>query len=90
MDPATRGRLIDRGRQLRLERERRRAPLERLSPREADVLRALAEGQTVARISRTSYVSEATVPSQVSAVLTKLGVSSQLEAVTLTEAADWL
>lgn len=90
MDPVARGHLLARGRLLRLEREQRQAPLERLSPREADVLRALAQGQTVARISETAYVSEATVRSQVRAVLTKLGVSSQLEAVALANAADWL
>jgi two-component system nitrate/nitrite response regulator NarL len=90
MDAGHRLRLLARARQLRGERERRLAPLERLSPREAGVLRALAEGLSVVRICETAHVSEATVRSQVRAVLTKLGVSSQLEAVALAHAAGWV
>lgn len=90
MDAERRRQLLARARLLRVDREQRLEPLERLSPREAHVLRSLAHGLTVVRICETAHVSEATVRSQVRAVLTKLGVSSQLEAVALAHAAGWL
>jgi len=60
-----------------------------LTARESAVLAMLMEGQTVARISAAWYVSEATVRTQVRAVLHKLGVNSQLEAVALATRAGW-
>jgi two-component system, NarL family, nitrate/nitrite response regulator NarL len=60
-----------------------------LTERESAVLAMLMEGQSVARISTASYVSEATVRTQVRAVLHKLGVNSQLEAVALATRAGW-
>jgi DNA-binding NarL/FixJ family response regulator len=60
-----------------------------LTPRESAVLAMLMDGQTVARISAAWYVSEATVRTQVRAVLQKLGVNSQLEAVALATRAGW-
>lgn len=74
-------------------RARRRvvlAPFERLTPREQQVLRALAHGMTVPSIARDWVVSEATVRSQVHAVLSKLSVRSQLEAVASASRAGWL
>jgi DNA-binding NarL/FixJ family response regulator len=62
----------------------------RLTGREAQVLRALGRGENVAAIAAASYVSEATVRSQVRGVLTKLGAGSQLEAVALAHRAGWL
>ena len=53
------------------------------------MLRALAAGHTVGAIAEAWFVSEATVRSQVRAILTKLGVSSQLEAVAMAHAAVW-
>lgn len=76
----------------RLEAEARRRALEpfsELSPREASVLSALMEGQTVGRIAARCYVSEATVRSQVRGILTKLGARSQLEAVALAVKVHW-
>ena len=73
--------MLDEGCRLRTEREQALAPFERLSSREAEVLRALAAGHSVGSIATAWFVSEATVRSQVRAILTKLGVSSQLEAV---------
>lgn len=67
-----------------------RRPFERLSTREQQVLRALANGKPVAEIAAEWFVSEATVRSQVRGVLTKLGVGSQLEAVALALRAGWL
>jgi two-component system, NarL family, nitrate/nitrite response regulator NarL len=60
-----------------------------LTARESAVLAMLMDGQTVARISAACYVSEATVRTQVRAVLHKLGVNSQLEAVALATRAGW-
>lgn len=68
----------------------RTAPFDRLTRREQEVLRALGAGQSVRRIARDWYVSEATVRSQVRGVLTKLGVSSQLEAVAQARQTGWL
>jgi two-component system, NarL family, nitrate/nitrite response regulator NarL len=65
------------------ERERadRLAPFERLTPREAQVLGALMRGETVDQIARRAVVSVATVRTQVKAIRTKLGVSSQVAAI---------
>ena len=65
-------------------------PFERLSSRETQVLQALADGRSVAEIARDWVVSEATVRTQVRAVLTKLGVTSQLAAVAAARRAGWL
>ncbi len=94
-----------RGEQLMGEEERRRwcaearrlrsrtaealAPFERLSAREAEVLHQLTEGRSVGTIAQAWFVSEATVRSQVRAVLTKLGVGSQLEAVAMANRCRW-
>ncbi|MBW8483124.1 LuxR C-terminal-related transcriptional regulator [Actinomadura parmotrematis] len=51
---------------------RRRDPLERLSPREREVLALMAEGRSNAAIARELVVSEATVGKHVGAVLAKL------------------
>ncbi|MBW0103926.1 helix-turn-helix transcriptional regulator [Pseudonocardia sp. KRD-291] len=57
--------------------------LRRLSPRERQVLDLLATGQRAAMIAEQCGLATATVRSQVSSVLAKLEVSSQLEAVAL-------
>ncbi len=55
----------------------------RLSTREREVLERLAEGYRAAAIAEEFVVSLATVRSQIRAVLAKLDVNSQLEAVAL-------
>jgi DNA-binding NarL/FixJ family response regulator len=60
-----------------------------LSQREQEVLGELMDGRTVVEIARSSYVSEATVRTQVRAIRTKLGVTSQLGAVGLATRAHW-
>lgn len=57
--------------------------LARLSSREREVLEQLAEGHRAADIAEHFVVSLATVRTQIRAILTKLEVSSQLEAVAL-------
>jgi DNA-binding NarL/FixJ family response regulator len=74
----------------RVRRNRELAPFESLTPREQQVLRALGDGLTVPRIAEHWVVSEATVRSQVHAVLHKLGVRSQLEAVAAASRVGWL
>ncbi|WP_445258078.1 response regulator [Nocardioides aurantiacus] len=70
-------------------RQETRAPLEDLSTREAHVLRALLAGSSVREIAAAEHVAEATVRSQVRAILRKLDVSSQREAVALAARASW-
>ncbi|GAA4378236.1 response regulator transcription factor [Nocardioides caricicola] len=66
-----------------------RAALATLSRRESEVLGALMTGATVTDIAHTSYVSDATVRTQVKAIRSKLGVSSQLAAVGAANRARW-
>jgi DNA-binding NarL/FixJ family response regulator len=67
----------------------RLAPFERLSPREQVVLSRLVVGEAAEAIAATSFVSLATVRSQIRSVLTKLGVTSQLAAVAVARSAGW-
>jgi two-component system, NarL family, nitrate/nitrite response regulator NarL len=67
----------------------RLAPFAELTPREADVLRALVAGHTVEEIASAAVVAISTVRTQVRAILRKLGVSSQLAAVGLARQAGW-
>jgi DNA-binding NarL/FixJ family response regulator len=65
--------------------------LKALSAREMEVLVALHEGSSVRLIAERADVTEGTVRSQVKAVLRKLGVSSQLQAVAaFRRANEWL
>lgn len=66
-----------------------RERLHSLTPREAEVLRCLMAGRTVRDIAEASVVAEATVRSQVKAVLAKLQVSSQIAAVGAAHHAGW-
>jgi len=90
LDPAERFRLLEELRVSRARRARELEPFHRLTDREADVLRAVANGRTVSQIASEWVVSEATVRSHVRGVLTKLGVGSQLAAVAAARAAGWL
>lgn len=65
------------------------APFARLTAREGSVLAALMDGEGVGQIAASSFVSEATVRSQVRAILAKLGVHSQLEVVAMASRAGW-
>jgi DNA-binding NarL/FixJ family response regulator len=52
--------------------QRSRDPLNRLSPREREVLALVAEGQSNAAIARTLMLSEAAVGKHIGSILTKL------------------
>ena len=68
---------------LAAERRELLAKLERLTQREREVLALLADGQRAQAVADHFVVSLATVRTQIRAVLTKLEVGSQLEAVAL-------
>jgi DNA-binding NarL/FixJ family response regulator len=76
------------GNQRRADRVRL-APFATLSPREKAVLTALLAGESAETIAQRSYVSLATIRSQIRSILVKLGVKSQLAAVALARRADW-
>lgn len=65
------------------------ARLDLLSTREREVLADLMAGRSVREIAERKVVSEATVRTQVKAVLAKLEVGSQLAAVGLAHRVDW-
>ena len=54
------------------------------------MLAAICEGQSAAEIADSSYVSLATVRSQIRAILLKLGVTSQLAAIVAAYRAGWV
>ena len=60
-----------------------------LSVRESEVLEELMSGKSAADIATESYVSIATIRSQIKAILRKLGVNSQLAAVVLAYQVGW-
>ena len=55
--------------------------LRRLTPREAEILRSLAAGETTTQIAETLGISALTVQSHVKSILAKLGVHSRLQAL---------
>lgn len=69
--------------------DERLARLAALTPREAEVLRALTAGRTPGQIAEESYVSVKTVRSHVESIYRKLGVRSQLAAVALATEMGW-
>ena len=67
----------------------RRAPFERLTAREAEVLVALMNGESAEHIAEQSFVGLATVRTQIRSILVKFGVKSQLAAVALARRNRW-
>jgi two-component system, NarL family, nitrate/nitrite response regulator NarL len=66
------------------------APFASLSCREAEVLGELMLGRTVDQIAAASFVTLATVRTQVRAIRGKLGVSTQIAAIARARAAGWV
>jgi DNA-binding NarL/FixJ family response regulator len=66
------------------QREAEAQRISTLTQREQQVLGGLLTGRTAAEIARTKHISMPTVRSHIRAVLTKLGVSSQVAAVAVT------
>lgn len=87
---ATRHDLLAELRRTRSEDRERRRPYERLTPRERQVLARLADGMSATEIASVSFVSVATVRSQIRAILVKLGVTSQLAAVAMATKMEWI
>ncbi|MDQ7907691.1 response regulator transcription factor [Phytohabitans sp. ZYX-F-186] len=78
--PTVTRRLIDEFARLR-PRPREATPLRALTPRETDVLRLIAEGLSNTEIADRLVVSEETVKTHVSRVLSKLGLRDRTQAV---------
>lgn len=67
----------------------RLAPFRALTPREEEVLAALLAGRSAREVAETSYVSLATVRSQINSIFRKLGVNTQVQALVLAREAGW-
>ncbi|MFA9428642.1 response regulator [Egicoccus sp. AB-alg2] len=89
LTPGQREALIDDFTEHRARENERLAVFERLTPKEAYVLRSLMDGATADQIAKEAVVSMATVRTQIRSVLAKLGVNSQLSAVALARKAGW-
>jgi DNA-binding NarL/FixJ family response regulator len=89
LDECERHQLLADLRRHRAELQQRLAPFRALTPKESKVLDELADGKSVEKIATEWVVSEATVRTQVRAVLTKLDVRSQLAAVAKARTAGW-
>lgn len=87
--PGERDELLQGWQERRAQHQHIQSRLEHLTTREAEVLGHLTLGRTVREIATRSFVSEATVRTQVKSILAKLGVSSQLAAVGLAHQVEW-
>lgn len=82
--------LLDELRRQRQARDRKLAPFAKLTAREVAVLRAIATGDTAEEVAASSYVSISTVRSQIRAILQKLGVNSQVQAIAAAHETGWM
>lgn len=87
--PQQRHELMSELRRQRAADRERLEPFERLTSREQQVLAGLMDGKSAERIAEDSFVSLATVRSQIRAILLKLDVNSQLAAVALARKNAW-
>lgn len=89
MNPVRRDAIMAGLRERRRAERARREPFERLTAREQQVLAALIEGASAEGVATSSFVSIATVRSQIRSILEKLGVHSQVAAVALAHRCGW-
>lgn len=89
MSRQRRDELVEQWQNGQAERQAILARLESLTAREAEVLGRLQAGHQVRFIAETSGVSRSTVRTQVKAILAKLGVSTQLSAVSRANQVGW-
>ena len=89
LGPKEKDALLELGRRHSNEVHRRRAPFLDLTEREQVVLTHLLDGQPVRTIARLSGVTEATIRSHIRSIFRKLGVNSQLRAVSLARQVGW-
>jgi DNA-binding NarL/FixJ family response regulator len=87
---AQRDMLLTELREQRKADQRRHEPFERLTPREREVLAALMDGKSASVLAEESFVSLATVRSQIRTILMKLNVNSQLTAVAMAKRNGWV
>lgn len=90
VNDAERQQLIARLRDERARRRKRLASFDDLTARETEVLIMICEGLSATEIADESYVSVATVRSQIRSILLKLGVRSQLAAAAKARQSGWL
>jgi NarL family two-component system response regulator LiaR len=76
LEPRLAARLVREVRQATI----RRRPLDQLSPREQEVLAALARGRSNRQIAKALQISEETVKAHVSSILAKLGLADRTQA----------
>jgi len=69
-------------------RERARAALDRLTPRERDVVAAVARGATNGEVARELYLSVPTIKAHVSSALLKLGLDNRTQLALLVHDAE--
>ena len=67
-----------------------RRPIEVLTPRELEVLKALAEGMSAAEICEHLAIAQNTFRTHVQNIMNKLRVHSKLEAVSLAFRTGWV
>jgi DNA-binding NarL/FixJ family response regulator len=89
LERAERERLVAVHRRQSATRRDARERLQELSPQEGEIMRHLMAGRSVREIAALRLVSEATVRSQVKAILAKLNLNSQLAAVAAAHHAGW-
>ena len=89
MSATERTELLAELRRHRAQQRAAQAPFEQLTTKERHVLGALCAGGSVTSVAKESYVSVPTVRTQVRAILLKLQVGSQREAVALALRCGW-
>ncbi|MDT0438312.1 MULTISPECIES: response regulator [Streptomyces] len=83
LDPATTARLMNNLRGAETSPDPRGESLDRLTPREREILALIGEGLTNSRIGKRLFLSEKTVKNHISRLLAKLGVERRVQAAVL-------